>query len=112
MDPRMVEKDAIEELLMKLKQMTGDKLGKKKVEIEVESEGEGEDDEMSKGMKDEKEHTEDDLEAQKIAGDHLAKDPKYYSKLEKAGLADGEKEDEEEDEDEKEMLLKEYLKLK
>ena len=109
MDPRMVEKDAIEELLMKLKQMTGDKLGKKKVEIEVESEGE--DDEMSKGMEDEKEHTTDDLEAQKIAGDHLAKDPKYYSKLEKAGLADGEKEDEE-DEDEKEMLLKEYLKLK
>lgn len=110
MNTRSIEKDAIEELLMKLKHMTGDSIGKKKVEIEVESEG-GEKDEMTKGMEDEKEHTPDDLEAQKIAGDHLAKDPKYYSKLEKAGLADGEKEDEE-DEDEKEMLLREYLKLK
>ena len=42
--------------------------------------------ELKKGIKVEKEHTSDNKTATRIALDHLSEDPKYYSKLEKAGL--------------------------
>lgn len=38
------------------------------------------------GIEVEKEHTDDEKVAEKIARDHLAEDPHYYSKLKKAGL--------------------------
>ena len=44
-------------------------------------EGEG-DDELQKGIEVEMEHTDSREEAEKIAMDHLAEDPKYYSNLE------------------------------
>jgi hypothetical protein len=42
--------------------------------------------ELDKGMKVEKEHTEDESTAKKIAMDHLFENPKYYTKLDKAEL--------------------------
>lgn len=42
--------------------------------------------EIEMGTKHEHEHTKDDALARKIAMDHLKEDPKYYSKLKKAGL--------------------------
>ena len=42
--------------------------------------------ELKKGTKTEHEHTGSDKEATAIAKDHLVEDPKYYSKLKKAGL--------------------------
>jgi hypothetical protein len=42
--------------------------------------------ELEMGMAIEKEHTQDEALAKKIAMDHLAEDPKYYSKLKAAGL--------------------------
>jgi uncharacterized protein YeeX (DUF496 family) len=42
--------------------------------------------ELKKGIKVEKEHTTDTKTAARIALDHLSEDPKYYTKLEKAGL--------------------------
>jgi hypothetical protein len=50
-------------------------------------------DEFKKGISTEKEHTDDEFTAAKIAGDHLKEDPKYYTKLTQAGL-----EEEEQDE--------------
>jgi len=44
--------------------------------------------ELEKGIKVEMEHTDSKAKAEEIARDHLAEDPAYYSKLEKAGLAD------------------------
>lgn len=44
--------------------------------------------ELSSGIKEEMEHTKDPLIAKMIAKDHLVEDPKYYSKLKKAKLAD------------------------
>ena len=41
---------------------------------------------LEKGIKVEKEHTKDEIKAAKIALDHLKEDPKYYTKLTKAGL--------------------------
>ncbi len=41
---------------------------------------------LKSGLKVEKEHTTDFNVAAKIALDHLAEDPKYYTKLTKAGL--------------------------
>jgi hypothetical protein len=38
------------------------------------------------GIEVEKEHTDDESLAEKIARDHLAEDPHYYTKLKKAGL--------------------------
>jgi hypothetical protein len=38
------------------------------------------------GIEVEKEHTDDEKLAEKIARDHLAEDPHYYTKLNKAGL--------------------------
>jgi hypothetical protein len=38
------------------------------------------------GIEVEKEHTDDEKLAEKIARDHLAEDPHYYTKLMKAGL--------------------------
>ena len=38
---------------------------------------------LSKGIKVEREHTNDDRIAQEIAMDHLTEDPQYYDKLEK-----------------------------
>ncbi len=38
------------------------------------------------GIKVELEHTDDEKVAEKIARDHLAEDPHYYTKLKKAGL--------------------------
>lgn len=38
------------------------------------------------GIEIEQEHTTDLAEAEKIARDHLAEDPEYYTKLKKAGL--------------------------
>lgn len=43
-------------------------------------------DEIKMGVKDEMEHTSSKKVAKKIAKDHLKKDPKYYTKLKKAGL--------------------------
>lgn len=42
--------------------------------------------ELKKGIEVEKEHTDDPVKAEEIALDHLKEDPKYYSKLTKAGL--------------------------
>jgi len=44
--------------------------------------------ELQMGIKTELEHTGDSDKAREIALDHLAEDPKYYSKLKGAGLAD------------------------
>jgi hypothetical protein len=41
---------------------------------------------LEKGIEVEKEHGGTDIEAAKIAIDHLKEDPKYYTKLDKAGL--------------------------
>jgi len=41
---------------------------------------------IKKGAQVEKEHTDDHKEAVRIAMDHLVEDPKYYAKLDKAGL--------------------------
>lgn len=38
------------------------------------------------GIEVEKEHTDDESVAEKIARDHLQEDPHYYTKLKKAGL--------------------------
>ena len=42
--------------------------------------------ELKKGIAVEKEHTNDPVKAEEIALDHLAEDPEYYTKLDKAGL--------------------------
>ena len=42
--------------------------------------------ELEKGASTEKEHTGSEEEAKKIAKDHLVEDPKYYTKIKKAGL--------------------------
>ena len=42
--------------------------------------------ELHKGIKVEKEHTDSDSMAKEIAMDHLTEDPKYYTKIAKAGL--------------------------
>lgn len=44
--------------------------------------------ELKMGIKVEKEHTNSEEKAKEIAMDHLAENPDYYSKLDKAGLAD------------------------
>ena len=46
--------------------------------------------EFDKGIGAEKEHTDDEFIAAKIAGDHLKEDPKYYTKLNAAGLEEEE----------------------
>lgn len=43
-------------------------------------------DELKAGEEDEMEHTIDKAKAKEIAKDHLSSDPKYYSKLQKAGI--------------------------
>lgn len=43
-------------------------------------------DELAKGIKTEMEHTDDEDMAKEIAMDHLTEDPKYYTKLLRAGL--------------------------
>jgi hypothetical protein len=42
--------------------------------------------ELKKGAKTEKEHTTSTQKAKSIAKDHLVEDPKYYTKIKKAGL--------------------------
>jgi len=42
--------------------------------------------ELEKGMKVEKEHTDSHSVAKEIAMDHLVEDPKYYTKIAKAKL--------------------------
>ena len=42
--------------------------------------------ELKKGIKAEKEHTSSNKKAKTIAKDHLIENPKYYTKLKKAGL--------------------------
>jgi hypothetical protein len=42
--------------------------------------------ELKKGASVEMEHTESHAHAKKVAKDHLVEDPKYYTKLSKAGL--------------------------
>lgn len=44
------------------------------------------DKELAKGAKVEKEHTHSETKAKAVAKDHLVEDPKYYTKLKKAGL--------------------------
>lgn len=44
------------------------------------------DKELEKGAKVEKEHTPSIAKAKAVAKDHLVEDPKYYTKLKKAGL--------------------------
>lgn len=41
---------------------------------------------INKGIKVEKEHTSSEEKARHVAMDHLVEDPKYYTKLDKAGL--------------------------
>ena len=53
---------------------------------------------LEKGIEVEKEHTNDEIKAAQIAVDHLKEDPKYYTKLTKAGL------EEEMDDDDAETL--------
>jgi hypothetical protein len=53
---------------------------------------------LEKGIEVEKEHTKDEVKAAQIAIDHLKEDPKYYTKLTKAGL------EEEMDDDDAETL--------
>lgn len=48
--------------------------------------------ELKKGIEVEKEHTDDPVKAEEIALDHLAEDPQYYTKLDKAGLEENEEE--------------------
>ena len=47
---------------------------------------------LEKGIKVEKEHTKDEIKAAEIALDHLKEDDKYYDKLKKAGLEEGDDE--------------------
>jgi hypothetical protein len=42
--------------------------------------------ELTKGIETEKEHTDSEATAREIAMDHLVEDPKYYTKVKKAGL--------------------------
>ena len=49
--------------------------------------------ELQMGIDVEKEHTQDEELARKIAMDHLAEDPNYYSKLNAAGLGHGDEQD-------------------
>jgi hypothetical protein len=42
--------------------------------------------ELEKGAKVEHEHTQSEEHAKSVAMDHLVEDPKYYTKLSKAGL--------------------------
>jgi hypothetical protein len=42
--------------------------------------------ELEKGTKVEHEHTNSEEHAKRVAMDHLVEDPKYYTKLSKAGL--------------------------
>lgn len=42
--------------------------------------------ELEKGIETEKEHTDSEATAREIAMDHLVEDPKYYTKVKKAGL--------------------------
>jgi len=42
--------------------------------------------ELEKGSKVEHEHTSSEEHAKRVAMDHLVEDPKYYTKLSKAGL--------------------------
>jgi len=44
------------------------------------------DEQLRQGIEVEKEHTDDPAIAEKIARDHLAEDPEYYTKLKEAGL--------------------------
>ena len=53
--------------------LTADKIDPKELELGIQEE-----------LKDE--HTTDSAEAEKIARDHLATNPKYYTELKKAGL--------------------------
>lgn len=55
--------------------------------------------EIEMGVTVEKEHTKIPWKAAIIAGTHLKEDPKYYTKLKKAGLAD----------ELKETIIKEFL---
>lgn len=63
-------------MLNKLRGGKGDKLNPKNVDHN----------ELKKGIKHEMEHTNSSIIAKEIALDHLAEDPKYYSRLEKAGI--------------------------
>lgn len=58
---------------------------------------------LEKGIEVEKEHGGTDIEAAKIAIDHLKEDPKYYTKLDKAGL-----EENDGDEDEIQAMIDKY----
>ena len=58
---------------------------------------------LEKGIEVEKEHGGTDIEAAKIAIDHLKEDPKYYTKLNKAGL-----EENDGDEDEIQAMIDKY----
>ena len=42
--------------------------------------------ELERGIEVEKEHTRSEQTAEEIAKDHLVEDPKYYTKIKKAGL--------------------------
>lgn len=44
--------------------------------------------ELKVGIEVEKEHTSDPVQAEKIARDHLAEDPKYYTKITQSGMVD------------------------
>jgi len=61
------------------------KLGSYVDGMEPKKEEDGMDEQLMKGIEVEMEHTEDPEEAKKIAMDHLAEDPQYYSKLDEMG---------------------------
>ena len=63
-----------------------DKLVEFKLDVPTADEKEIDPEELKKGIETEKEHTTDEETAKKIALAHLGEDPKYYSKLSKAGL--------------------------
>lgn len=72
------------------KQDSGEKWATKLVKEKLKKEDKPTIDQIKKGIEVEMEHTSDKKEALKIALDHLKEDPKYYDKLAKAGLEEGE----------------------
>lgn len=100
---------AIKKLIEVMSKLMGDDV--KGVEVEIEKKegeepeaGESEKHEIAEGAEEEKsEHMIDDDMAEQIAGEHVAKEPGYYS------------EEDDEDEDEKEKmkrLMDEYSRIK
>ena len=64
--------------ILRKKSLLSEILSEKNLDVDQE--------ELKKGIEVEKEHTDDESVAEKIARDHLQENPHYYTKLKKAGL--------------------------